>query len=562
MKVFVKGDGEVSLSTRDFVAEGGEGKVFAKGTTGYKIYHDAAKAIPTGKMNELAQIADANVICPLKPIFSGKTSATHVGHTFRFVSDTWTLCQLFPRAFREREGLTHELALKLVRKMQDGVDAVHKAGILLVDLNEMNFLVSRDFATPFFIDVDSYQTQHYPATAIMPSVRDWQVQGTDFNEGSDWFSFAIVTFQMLVGIHPYKGKHPTLKGLEERMRGNVSVFSSEVSVPKVCYPFDVIPEAYRQWYRAVFENGRREHPPIDLQGTIVVRPTIRVIASGDKLLIEEISAFGAEIRAVFHHHGKAVVHAGDTLYVDGRSAGTFSSPVRVAFTPRDNRPIVATVESGMLQLFDTVEKKPLPVTVRCDEVVNYDGRVYIRSRDKVCEVTFVEGVNHIGAGVTLAVNVLEHASRLFEGVVLQNLLGKPHASLLAKSGTVHQTYLPELEGHRVTQARLSRNVLMVMASDGTNYHRFVFRFDESFSSYDLRKVEDVDLADLDFVVLDSGVCVCLDEQERLEVFSSRKGSSNLKIVEDPALGGDMTLAHDSNRVLFHRGQKLYSMRLK
>ena len=48
--------------------------------------------------------------------------------------------------------------------------------------------------------VDSYQTAHYPATAIMPSVRDWKVPLHDFSELSDWFSFAIVSFQVFLGF--------------------------------------------------------------------------------------------------------------------------------------------------------------------------------------------------------------------------------------------------------------------------------------------------------------------------------------------------------------------------
>lgn len=562
MKVFVKGDGEVSLTSRDFVAEGGEGKVFAKGNVGYKVYHDPKKAIPVGKMSELAAISDANVIGPLQPIFSGRASPMHVGHTFRFVSDTFVLCQLFPRAFREREGVSHDVALNLVRRIQQGVGAVHKAGVLLVDLNEMNFLVSRDFTQPYFIDVDSYQTTHFPATAIMPSVRDWQVQGNNFNEGSDWFSFAIVTFQMLVGIHPYKGKHASIKGLEERMQGNVSVFNSAVSVPKVCYPFDVIPDVYLQWYRAVFENGRRDPPPADLHGVVTVRPVARVIAGGDQLEIHEISVFAGEIRAVFQHHGRTVVLAGEGLYVDGRRAESCPAQTHVAFSPRDNRPIAATIEDEMLHLLDVIDKKEIPVGLRCQEISSYDGRIYVRSRDKVYEVTLIEGPTQTTAGFTLAVNVLEHASRLFPGVVLQNLLGKPHASLLPRQGAVHQVFLPALEGHRVMQARFDRGVLMVLASDGNKYHRFVFRFDESYTSYDLRMVEDVQVSDLDFVVLDSGVCVCIDDQERLEVFSARKGSTSIKFVEDVALGGDMSLVRDANRVLFFRGNKLYSMKLR
>ena len=55
----------------------------------------------------------------------------------------------------------------------------------------------------------------------MDSVRDRHAAG--WNEGTDWFSFALVSFQMFVGIHPYKGKHPALKTLDERMAQNVSV---------------------------------------------------------------------------------------------------------------------------------------------------------------------------------------------------------------------------------------------------------------------------------------------------------------------------------------------------
>ena len=50
MKVYVKGQPDVILGKSHFVAEGGEGKIFARGKTGYKIFHDPARAIPIGKM--------------------------------------------------------------------------------------------------------------------------------------------------------------------------------------------------------------------------------------------------------------------------------------------------------------------------------------------------------------------------------------------------------------------------------------------------------------------------------------------------------------------------------
>ena len=78
----------------------------------------------------------------------------------------------------------------------------------------------------------------------------------------------------------------------------------------------------------------------------------------------------------------------------------------------------------------------------------------------------------------------------------------------------------------------------------------------------MRKVEGITHTGINFVVLDSGVCVYLNEDEKLELFSSRLGSKQLKIVEDSILGGDMTLTKKSGQVMFYRGNKLYQMRMK
>ena len=563
MKVFVKGQPEVSLSKSHFVAEGGEGKIFARGKTGYKIYHDPAKAIPIGKIQELSGITDSSIIKPVDALYKGK-KALHVGHTFRFVSDTWTLCQLFPRAFREREGFDHDLAIKLMRRLQEGVDAVHRAKVLIVDLSEMNFLVNRDFTIPYFIDVDSYQTAHYPATAITPSIRDPQVQGLDFTEFSDWFSFAIMSFQLLVGIHPFKGKHPTVKGLEDRMAAGISVFDSDVTVPNAAYGFDVIPEVYRDWFWALFVDGKRDLPPADLQAVIIIRPKVRAIRGTDNFEITEIQGLKEDIRAVFFGGGHTVIHAGHEFFLDKRKVGDWQSATVVGFTPKHGHPVAALTAQYFetLGLLDMVTEEMIPNILRVDEVMACGETLYVRNRDKILEVTFAEPGNKTIAGSRLAANVLEHATRLYEGVAFQNLLGEPHISLFPRPGACYQHTLPELKGHKVVQAKFDGGVLMVLAVEKGTYHRYVFRFDEDYVTYDVRKVEDVSATGLNFVTLDSGICVCLNEEEQIEVFSSRKGSKSLKTIEDPILGGDMRLLKHHGQVRFYRGNKLYGMRMK
>ena len=102
---------------------------------------------------------------------------------------------------------------------------------------------------------------------------------------------------------------------------------------------------------------------------------------------------------------------------------------------------------------------------------------------------------------------------------------------------------------------------MLVSFDKGQYDRWVLRFDQAFTAYDLRRIENVAPTGLNFVTLDSGVCVCLDEEERLEVFSSRMGSRGLKIVEDSVLGGDMRLSKMSGQLIFSRANKLYRMSL-
>ena len=563
MKVFVKGQPEVNLTKSHFVAEGGEGKVYARGKTGFKVYHDPAKAIPIGKIQELSGISDPNVIKPEDALYTGK-QGQHVGHTFRFVKDAWTLCQLFPRAFREREGFTHEMAIKLVRKLQEGVEAVHKAGVLLVDLNEMNFLVSKDFTTPYFIDVDSYQTARYPATAIMPSVRDPQVRGLDFTALSDWYSFGIVSFQLLVGIHPFKGKHPTLKGFEARMGANVSVFDSSVKVPKVAYPLDVIPDIYRDWYRAMFVDGKRVEPPTGLHGVITIQPIIRQISGTNNFDITELHEFNNEIRAVFFGGGHVVAHAGTDLFVDKRVVGMWKGAPTIGFTPKHGHPIVLfpAPNSNTITPVDAITQQPLALTLNADEVMSTGETTYIRNGDQILELTFTEAGNKTVAGARLAANVLENACRLYEGVAIQSLLGDPHVSLFPRPGACYQTLMPELKGHKVVEAKFDNGVLMVLAAEKGTYHRFVFRFDTDYKTYDVRKVKDVAAVGLNFVTLDSGVCVCLNEDEQIELFSARKGSKSMKVIDDPVLGGDMRLVKNHGQLQFFRNNKLYGMKMK
>jgi len=158
--------------------------------------------------------------------------------------------------------------------------------------------------------------------------------------------------------------------------------------------------------------------------------------------------------------------------------------------------------------------------------------------------------------------VLENASHLYEGAVIQNMLGSVFVSLFPKSKTGYQIRIPELDRYKIVDAKFDSGVLMVVGAKDGRYDRHVFRFDEDFATYDLRTIPDITPTGLNFVTLASGVCVSITEEEKIEAFSAKKGSQGLKVVEDPAVGNNMRLLKVNGKVGFERGGKIYQMSLK
>ena len=521
---------KVRLTQAEFKAQGGEGAVYVAGETAYKVYADPAKMIPVAKIKELSALDLPNIARPLDVLLDA--GRTPVGYAMRSVPGGAALCSTFTPAFKQRTGLTPDKVLSLVKQLQDGVAYVHSKGVLIVDLNEMNFLVDQAFKQIYFIDVDSYQTPQFPATALMESVRDRQASG--WNTGTDWFSFAVVSFQMFVGIHPFKGSHPSVKTLDERMQQNVSVFNTSVSLPGVCPPLSVIPPAYSDWYRAVFEEGERSAPPSAAGVVVGIYAALAPLpAASGQFVVTKWREFVPE-------------------------AGV------IGVTPQTRSRVRATLENGQVTLFDLARQKALPFALAAELIIASGGRVYAKQGGSLLEVSFIETPTQtqIWASAKVVGTVLEHATQLFEGVALQSLIGAWYASLLPETGHCYQIRLPELDGFQVVHAKFEGGVLMVVAAKAGRFQKLIFRFAGDYCTYDVRVIADLATYGINFIVLDSGLCLHLSGEGDLEVFPAKMGASALKTFTDPALGGDCLLMKDGSQALFARGNALYRLAMK
>lgn len=548
--------GDVSLGQSNFIASGGQASIHAEGGLAYKIYTDLSGMLPVGKIQELSILTHPNIIRPQDILLDSKNKT--VGYTMKYIPDSYALCQLFTKSYRDRNKITPEMMLKLVRDLQGIVTHVHDHKILIVDLNEMNFLASKSYQELYAIDTDSWQTKSYPATAICDSIRDRHSK--TFSEGTDWFSFAVVSFQMLIGLNPYRGKHSTYKTVEERMLHNISALNKDVSVPSAAFPFTVIPQAYLDWYRAVLDDGKRVPPPKDLVAQIHLVRAIQKIISGDLFDIQEVGDFGNPIHWVTSQNNNPVILTTKELLM-GKDSYPLTHPdgISVAVTPKTQHVVMAAVRQGKLVLFSATTRKKIDCDFSAEEIMTYQNRIYCKSGGQMVEVQWLEGAELTPVFTSVA-NVMERATQVFQGVAVQNMLGAKWVSVFPETGSHLQHRIPELDDHKIIDGKFDSTVLMLLGVKKGKYTKFIIKFFEY--AHEIKVVEDPVSLDLNFIVLDNGVGIEVLDDGKLQIFSGRVLNDGCKVMEDPAIKASFRLVKHRGKAAFYSDTKLFSFSMK
>jgi hypothetical protein len=583
MKLSIRGGGSVSLTQQHFRASGGQASVYVKSGKAYKIYTDPANAIPDAKFQILKGIQDDHVIKPESILLDDKM--VNVGYVMNEVQSKNTLGHLFTKDFRNRNKITQDNIVTISSKVRERLPHIHSAGALVIDLNAMNMLVPDSWDDVYFIDVDSYQVAGYPATFLNPAVRDYSVKSSNgWSELSDWYSYAVLMFQLYIGVHPYGGNHsltdkmPAKDHLEYRMRNHISAFRSGARLPKCAGSFDIIPGTFKDWLKAVLEEGKRCAPPDPKGGNVIVIPVIApMIVSGDNLDITLVGDFGNWSLLKYFESGNNTI----SLISNYRSAtgndlvrilynnrciyegGIVPGETFVGFTPKKLNPIGFNCYRGKLTFFDYLNKKKEVLEPRADEMMMCGDRFYIHNGSGIYELNISEiGNDCLVSASNCVANVMEQATTLYSGVAIQNMLGAIYASVFPASKTGYQIRLPELDNVKILNAKFEGGVMMVIGERKQKNIKFIFKFDEEYGNYDVREVE-VDLnSDVNFVTLGSGICVTVTHEDKIEAFSAKKGSGSVKVVENDLIDQGMRLMVVGGRVGFESGGKLYQMKMK
>lgn len=564
----------LTLSPNDFVASGGEGSIYRQGNLTYKVYNPGKTGLNSmeQKVKLLSAIKHKGIIAPVDTLFDKQDNV--VGFSMPWV-DGEVLVRYFNNEFRKRVGYGIKETIQSAYEMREIVEAAHAGHALMVDGNEMNYIVSPERVC--IIDVDSWQIGTFKATAIMASIRDYHTQS--FNELSDWFSWAVVSFQLFVGIHPYRGRHPKYKpgDFVDRMKDGVSVFNKDVFLPSTVRDLGDVPAGLLEWYESVFETNQRTPPPAIFEKQaaqkVVQRTVYSKMPSAGGLVYTRLKDYPDLITDVFPN---------GTVITQKR---VFTKTARLGI---ELERLFGPSNWGTFQ-YHCISTDDGVVLIRDDEMrqlclINGDDFVQLSFQDLLIPHKWMSGSNRLFAlrdeGFTevkigsMAVNgkgnsyyylgntwnVSPKSTYVGNGLAVYNALGTPFIVLpFEKKGCLIEKE-EHLRGHKLIAAKAVNNFATCLVKDnrGQNFKLEVLYPGSAASwSTPLVWIGPTDETGLNFAMNHRGIIATIVDDGELVLFSPYSGQS--KRISDKNIKAAMTLCPVDDNIGYIKDNELWSI---
>lgn len=565
-KVYVQGK-PIEFDQSHYKGAGGEGTIYARNGRAYKIYHDPSRCIPEGKIQELAKIKLLNVLGPEEVITD--RNGKPLGFIMPFVEKTEYLCKLFTKGFCSTNNISPQDAAALAKRMQDTLESIHQKQILVVDYNEMNFLTNRDFTEVFHIDVDCYQTPHYPATAIMASIQDPKVANHKWTEESDWFSFAILICQLYIKTHPYKGRHPDHgKNWQAMMAAGISIFNPATKMPPATLDLDVIPKGHRKWLERVLEHGERSKPPQPgADTTPAAIPKTTILATTESVEVKSIFKLDAKILEVTVLNGQRYSLTSTGLFCEEKKIHFFTPETgyqarrsRKALCPikgKNDPPAILTFNplKNVLKIQDISGKYQEEFETKGFFILN--EKAYITNPAGLIEISLLNlGAKPI-AGKEVIANIF-HQHQVFDGMIIQDILNKCTITIPTGEATAQNHRFPQLDRHRILSGKQEKGFAITLSEFKGKLWQTTIVFNKTLSTFEFSQ-EEIDHQDeVNFTVLDRGICIHATENQ-IHVFANL---TQKKIIDNSPVEPDQKLLSWQNQVFLINHKELIKISLK
>jgi len=400
--IFLESGEKINLTEHDLSNSGGEGEIFIKGDYAYKIFFDQSKTIEKNKINELSKLDRDNIIRPIQSIVNEKNE--QIGYQMKaiFPDKCFALTRFFTTDFRQQQGVTNEQVSHVIKEIYSTFEFIHNKGFLIVDGNEMNFLLSDDFKNVYFIDVDSYKTPSFNPTAYNPNTLDPKIKNQDFNEGSDWYIFGILFCQILLGIHPFKGKYTGTsmsfgkRDIAKRMKEGVSILHPKVKLNKAVRHLSLIPSRMKEWLNITFTSDTRVKPPLLSELISAIYKEVDLFTVPDGFKVYEIADFDTNVETI-------KTFENDYIY---RNEGFYYSSDKELLSKSDNLAFLldkniafAKLNEGNLDIYIPNLKIKQNIMTNVEKIYVFNDKLFIYNNNKLSNLDMIIANNKVIAGV-------------------------------------------------------------------------------------------------------------------------------------------------------------------
>jgi hypothetical protein len=345
------------------------------------------------------------------------------------------------------------------------------------------------------------------------------------------------------------------------MDDGISVFHSGVRIPPSVYDFNIIPKRHYDWFLDTFKCNNRSVPPLpDSTAPAPVPKQIIALKSSDQLTITDY------IKLSCKHIYHAFRMFGFEYYAT--DAGVFMGDKFIFKTPPAEKIqlantsngylIVSTFKNNKCEFYDYRSTAKIG-SIQSDNIFARNNCIYSISNGKLIENSFKVYGDKIVHIPTEIENISEISSQMFDGCIIQNLLGKKYVTVTYKMGASVSKYIKELDTHRIVDEKSERDVLILTTEHKNIYYRYIIIFNIANNEYTIREVKDVAYERINFAVLDNGIVVYIANDSELEIFHNVTSS---KVISNPPIDSEMPLLNLNNKIYFIDDNGIYNLSTK
>ncbi len=289
---------KIILSDKPIANPGGEGAIYdvlndKDIDVVAKIYHTEEMAqnrqgklefmVANSPIKEADPAVQNAIVWPIECVYDKK--GKFVGFTMPKIENAITLKSLtLPQNPSKKHGKAwqkfdydqkgaHQKRLAVAYNLANAVHTIHQSGnYVLVDLKPENIFIKPN-GNIAIIDLDSIQINNpdirFPAKVYTeefapPELHRKQVNHTNGNIEDEWdyFSLAVIIYQLLFGIHPFQASHKNLTTLPDLIKNGFFVHGKKAKqlhvIPKLHLNFKKLDNGLQALFVRTFEEGKQE----------------------------------------------------------------------------------------------------------------------------------------------------------------------------------------------------------------------------------------------------------------------------------------------------------------